>query len=74
MSRMDRVSNFICHEWIEYQIPYVTNGSSIKFHMSRMDRVTNEEVRRRIGIEMELPSSVDQRVLRWCGLMERMDE
>ena len=29
-----------------------------------MDRVRNEEVRRRAGIERELASRVDQRVLR----------
>ena len=39
-----------------------------------MDRVTNEEVRRRAGIERELASRADQRVLRWFGHMERMDE
>ena len=39
-----------------------------------MDRVRNEEVRRRAGIEMELASRADQRVLRWFGHMERMDE
>ena len=33
--------------------------------VSRMDRVRNEEVRRRAGIEMELASRADQRVLRW---------
>ena len=32
--------------------------------VSRMDRVSNEEVRRRAGIEMELASRADQRVLR----------
>ena len=42
--------------------------------MSRMDRVGNEEVRRRAGIEKELASSADQRVLRWFGHVERMDE
>ena len=36
--------------------------------VSRMDRVRNEEVRRRACIEM------DQRVLRWFGHVERMDE
>ena len=35
--------------------------------VSRMDRVTNEEVRRRAGIETELASRADQRVLRWFG-------
>ena len=39
-----------------------------------MDRVRNQEVRRRAGIEKELASRADQRVLRWFGLVERMDE
>ena len=39
-----------------------------------MDRVRNEEVRRRAGIERELASRADQRVLRWYGHVERMDE
>ena len=39
-----------------------------------MDRVRNEEVRRRAEIEMELMSRADQRVLRWFGHVERMDE
>ena len=39
-----------------------------------MDRVRNEEVRMRAGIERELSSRVDQRVLRWFGHVERMDE
>ena len=39
-----------------------------------MDRVSNEEVRRRARIERELASRVDQRVLRWFGHVERMDE
>ena len=41
--------------------------------MSRMKRVRNEEVRMRAGIEMELASRADQRVLRWFGHVERMD-
>ena len=32
--------------------------------VSRMDRVRNEEVRQRAGIERELASRADQRVLR----------
>ena len=36
-----------------------------------MDRVRNEEVRRRAGIEMELVSRADQRVLRWFAHVER---
>ena len=39
-----------------------------------MDRVRNEEVRRRAGIERGLASRADQRVLRWFGHVERMDE
>ena len=39
-----------------------------------MDRFRNEEVRRRAGIENELASRADQRVLRWFGHVERMDE
>ena len=37
---------------------------------SRMDRVRNEEVRIRAGIERELASKADQRVLRWFGQVE----
>ena len=32
----------------------------------------NEEVRRRAGIDRELASRADQRVLRWFGHVERM--
>ena len=39
-----------------------------------MDRVRNEEVRRRAGLERELASRADQRVLRWFWHVERMDE
>ena len=39
-----------------------------------MDRVRNEDVRRRAGIEKELASRADQRVLRWFGHVKRMDE
>ena len=41
--------------------------------VSRMDEDRNEEVRRRAGIEIELASRTDQRVLRWFGHVERMD-
>ena len=44
------------------------------FGVSRMDRVTNEEVRMRAGMERELASRADQRVLRWFGRWERMNE
>ena len=39
-----------------------------------MNRVRNEEVRRRAGVERELASRADQRVLRWFGNVERMDD
>ena len=39
----------------------------------RTYRVRNEEVRSRAGIEMELASRADQRVLRWFGHVERID-
>ena len=42
--------------------------------LSRKDRVRNEEVRRRDGIEWELASRADQRVLRYFLYVERMDE
>ena len=38
-----------------------------------MDGVRNEEVRRRAGIEKQLASRADPRVLRWFGHVERMD-
>ena len=44
--------------------------TNMKDFLSRMDRVRNEEVRRRAGIEMELASTADQRVLRWFGHVE----
>ena len=42
--------------------------------VSRMDRVRNEEVRRKDGIERELASRADQRVLRWFEHVERIYE
>ena len=42
--------------------------------VSRMDRVRNGEVRIRAGIERELASRADQRVLRLFGHVERMDD
>ena len=42
--------------------------------LTRMDRVRNEKVQGRAGIERELASRADQRVLRWIMHMERMDE
>ena len=37
-----------------------------------MERVRNEEACRRAGIEWELASRADQRILRWFGHVERM--
>ena len=42
--------------------------------VSRMDKVGNEEVRRIAGIEREFASRAYQRVLRWFGHVERMDD
>ena len=42
--------------------------------VTRMDRVRNEEVRRRAGIERELASRAGQRVLSLFRHVERMDE
>ena len=39
-----------------------------------MDRVWDEELRRRAGIKRELTSRADQIVLRWFGHVERMDK
>ena len=39
-----------------------------------MDRVRNEEVHRRAGIERQLVSRADQRVSRQFGPVEMMDE
>ena len=43
------------------------------FGVSRIDRVRNEEVHRRAGIERELVSRADQRGLRWFRHVERID-
>ena len=47
---------------------------SLSREVSRTDRDRNEEVLRRAGIERELASRADKRVLRWFGHLERMDE
>ena len=41
---------------------------------SQIDRVRNVNVCRRAGIERELVSRADQRVLSWFGHVERMDD
>ena len=38
-----------------------------------MDRVRNEAVRQRTGVEVELVTRVDLNVLRWFGHVERME-
>ena len=38
-----------------------------------MDRVRNEEVHRRAGLERDLGSTVDQRVLR-CGIVDHVEK
>ncbi len=42
--------------------------------VTRMDRLRNEEVRRRTNVTRELAGRVDMQVLRWFGHMERMDD
>ena len=42
--------------------------------VSQIDRLRNEEVCRRAGIDTELTCRADQRVLRWFGHVERMDK
>ena len=42
--------------------------------MPGLYRVRNEEGRRRAGMEMKLKCRADQRVLRWLGHAERIDE
>ena len=38
------------------------------------DRIRNEEIRRRVGVESDLVGRVGRCVLRWFGHIERMDE
>ena len=42
--------------------------------VSRIDRIRNQVVRRRARIERELASRADQRVVRWFGHVEIMDD
>ena len=39
-----------------------------------MDGIRNEELRKKARLAREFSSRVDQRVLRWFGHVERMDE
>ncbi len=42
--------------------------------VTRMDRMRNEEVRRRTGFVKELAERAEQGMLRWFGHVERMEE
>ena len=42
--------------------------------VTRMDRIANEAVSRRAGIECKLTSRADQSVLGWFGHLVRMDK
>ena len=42
--------------------------------VTRMDRIRNEVVRQRTGVEVDLASRVDMNVLRWFGHVERMED
>ena len=71
---------YVAEAWgmrsVERRKVYVLDMKCLRslLEVSRMDRVRNEEVHRRAGIERELASRADQRVLRWFGHVERMDE
>ena len=41
--------------------------------VSRMDRVRNEVVRQRTGVEVEMATGVDMNVWRWFGHVEKMN-
>lgn len=42
--------------------------------VTRRDRIRNEEIRRRVGVNMTLPQRVDRKVLGWFGHVERMGD
>ena len=42
--------------------------------LTRRDRRRNEKVRRRTGVLRPLDQKVDEKVLRWFGHVERMNE
>ena len=42
--------------------------------VSRLDRVRNEDVRQRTGVERKMSERVDQKVLGWYGHMVRMSD
>ena len=68
------LSNIKCTFTYEFKFSFVfCIYKNYKTSVSQMDRVRNEEVRMRAGIERELASRADQRVLRWFGHVERMD-
>ncbi|WP_435336460.1 hypothetical protein, partial [Klebsiella pneumoniae] len=40
----------------------------------RIDRVRNEEIRGRCGVDKSLNQQVEESILRWYGHVERMDD
>ena len=42
--------------------------------VTRLDRVRNEEIRRRTGVVRELAGRAEQGLLRWFGHVERMED
>ena len=68
----DRSMNKKYKEQREYEKKADINLFQVKNAYSY--RVRNEEVHRRAGIEMEFASRADQRVLRWFGHVEIMDD
>ena len=42
--------------------------------VTRRDRVRNEEIRRRFGLQKSLSERGEATVLRWFGYIERMEE
>ena len=58
----------------EMNVPEMKRLISSLIGVSRLDRVMNEEVRRRDGIDRELESRADQRVLKWFEHVKRIDE
>ena len=49
-------------------------GSLVGVSQFTMDRVRNEEMHRRAGVERELSSGVDFEVYRWFAHIERINE
>ena len=41
--------------------------------VSRIDRVRNEDVRQKTGVEIKLARRVDMNIFKWFGHVERME-